>query len=274
MQKSKIIAEVSSNHAGDISLAKEFIRVAALNGADYVKFQSSRYEDLVSKDDVQAGWIKKTSLSDEAYFELIAEAKKQGVRFLTTCFSISRVDFLASLGMEEIKIASSDLLSFSMIERLAKHFKHLIISTGMHSIEEIEEAIRFLLRNKINATLLHAVSIYPTPLEKSFMYKFLWLKDHFPSVGYSHHVSSILPVQFAIAQQAEIVEVHIKRGESGPGRVTPWDLSCNDLKKIAEFRDSIEIVCGQKDWLSKKNFLFPEETGARSRFIGRWGDNR
>jgi len=272
--KSKVVAEVSSNHAGDISLAKEFIRVAALNGADYVKFQSSRYQDLLNKDDVQAEWIKKTSLSDEAHFELIAEAKKQGVRFLTTCFSLRRIDFLASLGMEEIKIASSDLLSFSMIEKLTEHFKHLIISTGMHSIEEIKEAIGFLLRNKINATLLHAVSIYPAPIEKSFMYKFLWLKEHFPSVGYSHHASSIVPVQFAIAQQAEIVEVHLKLGEKGPGRATAWDLSCDELKKIVEFRDNIEKACGQQDWLSEKDFLFTEEIAARSRFIGRWGDNR
>jgi sialic acid synthase SpsE len=274
MQKSKIIAEVSSNHSGNILLAKEFIKVAAEVGADYVKFQSSRYEDLADKNDPQAAWIQKTSLSDESHFELIEESKKHRTKFLTTCFSISRVDFLASLGLEDIKIASPDLLSFSMIERLAQHFKHLIISTGMHSIKEIKEAVDFLLKNKINATLLHAISIYPTPLEKSFMYKFLWLKEHFPHVGYSHHSPDIMPLQFALVQGAEIIEAHMKLGKNGPGRVTVWDVSPDGFKKIVKYRDNLEIVLGEDRWLKENHFLFSEEYNAREKFIGRWGDNR
>jgi len=198
----KIIAEISSNHQGDISIAKKFIKVAAQTGVDCVKFQSSRYEDLVRKNDPQSEWVKKTSLADEAHLELIEECKNNDIQFLTTCFSISRVKFLASLGLDEIKIASPDLLSFSMIEKLGQCFKHLIISTGMHTRKEIKNAIDFLLKNKINATLLHAISIYPTPANKSFMHKFLWLKDNFPRVGYSHHAVVIKPLEFAIAHGA------------------------------------------------------------------------
>jgi N,N'-diacetyllegionaminate synthase len=269
----KVIAEVSSNHCGNLFLAKEFIRIASLLGVDYVKFQSSRYEDLINKGDVQAEWIKKTSLSDEDHFELIAECNRFNVTFLTTCFSIKRVEFLASLGLEEIKVASPDLLSFSMIEKLSENFKHLIISTGMHSIKEIKEAITFLLKNNIHATLLYAVSIYPTSLERVYMHKFLWLKDHFPKVGYSHHTPHIEPIKFAIAHDAEVVEAHMKLGELGPGRATDWDIVPEDFKLIVEYKNLLKKMLGDEELLSNEEFLFPEEMEAKQKFIGRWGNN-
>ena len=95
----KIIVEVASNHQGNLSIAKEFIRIAAKIGADCVKFQSSCYEDLADKSDAQAEWVKQTSLSDNDHLELMAECSKYKIDFLTTCFSVSRVDFLSSLGL-------------------------------------------------------------------------------------------------------------------------------------------------------------------------------
>lgn len=272
--KSKIIAEVASSHQGDISLAKRFIKVASQAGVDYVKFQSSRFEDLVNKKDPQAGWIAKTSISDQAHLELIEECKKNKVRFLTTCFSITRVEFLASLGLEEIKVASPDLLSFSMIEKLNQHFKQFIISTGMHSKKEIKMAIDFLLKSGINATLLHAVSIYPTPIDKTFMCKFLWLKDNFPNVGYSHHCSYIEPLKFAMAHGAKIIEAHMKLGESGLGRAMSWDILPGDFENLVRYRDTLNRLLGREEWLNREEFLLPEEKVARKRFIGRWGNNK
>ncbi len=271
----KIIAEVASNHAGDISLAKQFIRSAKTAGADYVKFQSSRFADLADKNDFQAEWVRKTELSDEAHFELIDECKKQDIKFLTTCFSSKRVKFLASLGIEEIKVASPDLLSFGMIEKLAGSFRYLIISTGMHNIAEIKRAIDFLRKNKINATLLHAVSIYPTPIDKVFMYKFLWLRDNFPKAGYSNHTPELEALSFAVNNGASVVEAHIKLSNDGPGRVTPWDILPQDFRKIKQlkYNNITEKMLGSKEWLKDENFLFPEEIAARKKFIGRWGRN-
>jgi len=269
----KIIVEISSNHQGDISLAKEFIRIASITGVDGVKFQSSRYEDLVDKSDPQAEWIKRTSLSDKDHFELMAECEKHKIGFLTTCFSLSRVDFLSSLGLDEIKIASPDLLSFKMIERLAGRFKHIIISAGMHSRGQIRKAIDFLLSNDINATLLHSVSMYPTPLDKAFMFKFLWLKDNFPSVGYSNHVPDIEPVRFSMAHEARIVEVHMKLGKYGPGRAADWDLSVDQVEDIVRYRDALAGILGKREDMDSEDFLYEEEMRAARRFVGRWGQN-
>ena len=270
----KFIVEVASNHEGNFSLAKEFIKVASEAGADYDKFQSYRYEDLIDKKDAHEAWIKKTALSDEEHIHLINECRRHNIQFLTTCFSIQRIKFLASLGLKEVKVASPDLLSFSMLEKLAESFEHIIISTGMHSIKDIRKAIAFLIKNNINATLLHTVSLYPVPIEKSFMYKFLWLKDNYSKVGYSNHVSSIEPIKFAMANGAEIIEAHMKLGDSGPGRVTAWDISSKEFVDIIEYRDTLNKILGDPKWLGKEDFLFTEEFGAQKRFIGRWGDNR
>lgn len=270
----KIIAEVSSNHAGSIFLAKEFVRIASRVGADYVKFQTYKYEDLHNKNDPQAEWVKKTSLSEEDHFVLIEECKKHNIKFLTTCFSIKRVQFLASLEIEEIKVASPDLLSFSMIEKLSQHFKHLIISVGMHTLKEIKKVIEFLTRNKIKATLLHTTSLYPASLDKAFMYKFLWLKGNYPKIGFSNHIPGIETIKFAMAHGAHIVEAHMKLGRLGPGRATPWDLSPEEFEQISQYRKVLFSMLGEKDLIKNTNFLFPEEKDARKRFIGRWGNNR
>jgi N,N'-diacetyllegionaminate synthase len=271
--RTKIIIEAASNHQGNIFLAKEFIRIAAKIGADCVKFQSSRYNDLTDKSEAQAEWVRKTSLSDNDHLELITECSKNKIEFLTTCFSISRVDFLSSLGLKEIKIASPDLVSFSMIEKLAEKFDHLIISTGMHSVGDIKRAIDFLIKNKINATLLHSVSMYPTPLNKAFMHKFLWLKDNFPKVGYSNHVPDTEPVKFAMAHGAQIVEVHMKLGKYGPGRAADWDLSVEQLEELVGYRNILEEMLGKEKDLNNKDFLYEEEVKAAKRFVGRWGLN-
>jgi sialic acid synthase SpsE len=272
--RTKIIIEAASNHQGNIILAKEFIRIAAKIGADCAKFQSSRYEDLADKSEAQAEWVRQTSLSDNDHLELMTECSKHKIDFLTTCFSISRVDFLSSLGLKEIKIASPDLVSFAMIEKLAEKFDHLIISTGMHSVRDIKRAIDFLIKNKINATLLHSVSMYPTPLNKAFMHKFLWLKDNFPRVGYSNHVPDVEPVKFAMAHGAQIVEVHMKLGKYGPGRATDWDLSIEQAEEIVNYRKLLQKMLGKEKDLNNEDFLYEEEVDAAKKFVGRWGDNK
>ena len=157
--KCRVIVEVASNHAGDIELAKKFIHICSEIGVDCVKFQSSRFEDLKRTDDPQSEWVQKTSLSDESHYLLINYCKECNIQFLTTCFSKTRIDFLAELGLDEIKVASPDLLSFGMIKELSEKFSHLIISAGMHMVSELESAIQFLEKEKINATLINSVSL-------------------------------------------------------------------------------------------------------------------
>jgi len=266
----RIIAEVASNHGGNLALAKEFIKIASKVGADYVKFQTYRYKDLAKEDDPQAEWIKKTELPEDVYPQLIQECQNNKIKFLTTCFSINYLSFLSSLGIDDVKVASPDLLNFKMIEALAARFKHLFISTGMHSISETENAVDFLIENKINATLLHAVSLYPTPLENAWMAKFFWLKSIYPQVGYSDHTPGIEVAKFAMANGALVIEKHFKLGQYGPGRATAWDARPEEMEELVKYRNFLQQIKGPETKESNIHWLFEEEIKARERFLGRW----
>ena len=214
--------------------------------------------------------LKKTELDWDIYPELIQFCQTKGVNFLTTCFSLKYVSFLSSLGMKEIKAASPDLLNFKMIEALAKNFSHLIISTGMHTLSEIEKAIKFINDNKVNVTLLHSVSLYPTPLDKAWMDKFLWLKTIYPKVGYSDHTVGIEVVKFAMANQALIIEKHFKLGEDGPGRACSWDATPGEITNLVDYRNKLISMSEPEINDSLNSWLDQEEIKSRKRFLNRW----
>ncbi len=122
-------------------------------------------------------------------------------------------------------------------------------------------------------SLLHSVSLYPTPIEKARMNKFLWLREHYPRVGYSNHVADVDVVKFAMDNNAEIIEVHMKLGGNGPGRASDWDLLPEEVEEIVEYREKLTTMSGpsiegNEDWLDEG------EAKAAKRFIGRWGDNK
>lgn len=158
--RTRVIAEVASNHGGDIKLAKEFIKAAADVGVDYVKFQSWQASKLRDgRRDPQFEWFSKAELSDGAHYELMDECAKREVSFLTSVFDVERVEFLASLKLREIKVPSPDASSLRILGELKKHFSHIIISTGLSTRDEIVNTARFMQNSEF--TLLHCVSLYP-----------------------------------------------------------------------------------------------------------------
>jgi sialic acid synthase SpsE len=264
--RTKIIAEVSSNHGGDINLAREFVRVAAEIGVDFVKFQSWQAKKL-RRDDSQLEWFTKSELTDKAHYILLEECERRGIEFLTTCFDIERIDFLSKLGLKRIKIASPDAASFKMLKEIKKRFQHIILSTGMTYSEELRRTAELL--REVNFTFLHCVSIYPTPIEKVNMKRMEWLRKFTPSVGYSDHTVGIEAVKLAIVKGAEYVEKHFCLGKHGPGRVMPWDATPDEMEKIVEY----SLMCVKMEGEGSYE-PYEEEEKARERFIGRFGDNR
>lgn len=265
-QKTKIIAEVSSNHGGNLAIAKEFIRVAASVGIDYIKFQSWQARKM-KENDAQYEWFKQSELSDEAHRGLMEECKKHQIGFLTTCFDVERVDFLAALGLETIKIGSADTTSFLMLQKLSIQFKHLIVSTGMATDSEISKTAR-LLKGK-DFSFLHCVSLYPTPLEEVNLSRMDWLKQFTPSVGYSDHCVGIDAVKLAIACQAAYIEKHFTLGEGKCPRTMPWDGDPGAFEEIVKYRDFCDVLLGDGEAHFNEKIM---ET--RKRFIGRFGNNQ
>jgi N,N'-diacetyllegionaminate synthase len=158
MNKTIIIAEAGVNHNGDINLAKKLIDVAADAGADYVKFQTFKATNLVSKNAQKADYqkqtteaeesqfdmIKKLELDKEAHVELIKHCQQKGVKFLSTPFDLLSIDLLFGLGIELYKIPSGEITNYPYLKKIAQKSLPVILSTGMANMQEIQEAIKIL----------------------------------------------------------------------------------------------------------------------------------
>jgi len=266
-KKTKIILEAASNHNGNIETAKDMVRTAAAIGADYIKFQSYRAEKLVNADDEEVRRRSSLELSDEDHVVLLEECRNSGIKFLTTPFDMDRIEFLSGLGLEEIKIASPDVGSTLMIEKLKQHFSHLIISTGMATNEEITKTAQLLKDHEF--TFLHCVALYPTPPEKAHLIRMNWLRQFTSSVGLSCHSLDLSVAQIAIAQGADFVEQHftLSRNQEDFGHF--FSIEPQEAEKLVRWRDKCAEIIGElyEDCLD-------EELPMRDQFIGKWGDNR
>ncbi len=268
MQRTKIIAEVASNHGGDLELAKAFVHAAAKAGVDYVKFQSWQVKTLRDGErDPQYEWFCRSELSDTAHQELMEECRRAGIKFLTTCFDVSRIDDLVRLGIDEIKIASPDAASYRLLRGVKGRFRHIIISTGLAFEAELKETIRIMQGARF--TLLHCVSLYPTLPERVHLGRMLWLRRLVDSVGYSDHCVGVEAAKRAIALGADYVEKHFCLGRHGPGRVMAWDADPSEMRALVEYAGEVAQMLGSED-----GDLSQGEAEMRERFIGRWGDNR
>lgn len=264
--RTNIIAEISSNHMGDMEVAKDMIRIAAENGADFVKFQSFKAETL-RPDWPDQEWYIKTELSKEQHYLLIEECQKNGVQFLTTCFDRTAIPFLSSLNLTHIKVASTDLASYTMLEELREKFDYMIVSTGMSYREEIEKASKILRTG--NFAFLHCVSIYPTPIEKLNIKKMDWLRNFTNDVGLSDHSIGVEGAMIAAARGAAFIEKHFTLNRDWPGKDHKISILPEQLKQLTDFRDAVEKAD------SNLSFdLSSGEVDVRDRFVGRWGDNK
>lgn len=260
-----LIAEVADNHGGDIRLAKEFIRILAEVGVDVVKFQSwqlSKVRDPAAEPKYE--WLKGAELSDENHVELVRECEKHGVGFLTTAFDAGRIPFLRSLGLESIKIGSGEVTDHELLGAARAAFPHVIMSTGMHTGEEVGAAAR-VLKTSGRFTLMHCVSLYPHGLERANLSRMGWLQSFTPSVGFSDHSLGLDAAKMAIVLGATHVERHSALGTRGPGRVNPWDTTPEQWEELVRFRDGFLAA-----WGAPGVPLSEAEFASRARFIGRW----
>ena len=290
MSKVNIIAEVGANHNGDMALAKEMITAAAEAGADYVKFQSWREEDLGpgpwDSPDPFFGYknkrefYKQAQLSDQDHYDLIDHCKSIGVNFLTTCFSKNRVGFLSELGLDTIKVASTDSTSEEMIRQLAGKFDRLIVSTGMTTMREIRDLCKWLPFYCKKHAILHCVSLYPTPLDKISIDKMLWLKENMNPVGYrsergpgdwgvSDHSLGVSAPKVAICYGATWVEKHFTTDKNLVGPDNYMSIEPHELKQIRQFADDFAEI-KKCDTLEVND----EELALREIVGDRFGDNK
>ncbi len=280
------IAELCQNHNGDIKILEEMVDRAAASGANYCKIQNIFAEDLTYRERFEEGLAEKDNikvikrpykseynrlkaleLDYDIQIKFIEICKKNNVKPLTTCFTTHRAEELSKLNWDVIKVASYDCGSLKMIKKLTQLFSELIISTGASYNSEIEKTSDFL--NSINHkfSLLHCVTIYPTPLESLNLSRLKYLKKFTDNIGYSDHslvkADNLFASKCAIYLGASIIERHFTilkedQTKDGPVSINPTQLKelvnfsqlekkdqLNYLNK--EFNDWEKVVMGQID---------------------------
>lgn len=237
MTKTTIIAEAGVNHNGSMENAFRLIDAAVNAGVDYVKFQTFKAGNLVSRsaakadyqiantgktDEGQLEMLQKLELSHAQHEQLIAYCKKKSIHFFSTAFDLESLQYLSDMGMELVKIPSGEITNLPYLRKAAELFSRVILSTGMATMPEIKNAFAVFEKagiSKEKITILHCNTEYPTPFEDVNLSAMHHIQSEMgTSVGYSDHTEGIEVPIAAVALGASIIEKHftLDRNMEGP----------------------------------------------------------
>lgn len=261
LDKTYIIAEMSANHAGDISRAKEIIYAAKESGADCIKLQTYTADTLTINCDnkffrIGGGtWEGENlyHLYEKAYTpwewqeDLKKEAEKVGLDFLSTPFDKTSVDFLDDMGLEFYKIASFEMVDIPLIEYVASKGKPMIISTGMGSKEEISEAVDAARKQgNEQIVLLRCASAYPSISDEMNLITITDMKKQFGvPVGLSDHSMGSLAATTAVALGAQVIEKHLCISRKIKNPDSSFSMEPDEFKSMVSDIRNVEKALGK-----------------------------
>ncbi|MFT6778862.1 MAG: N,N'-diacetyllegionaminate synthase [Paraglaciecola sp.] len=257
-----IIAEAGVNHNGDMDLARQLIIVAAEAGADVVKFQTFNADHLVTKNAIKADYqnkttdasesqydmIRKLELSREMHEELMNYCQTYDIEFYSTGFDIESLNLLVELGLNSFKIPSGEITNLPYLRHIGKYGYRVILSTGMATLGEIEQALYVLEQSgtsRDRITVLHCSTEYPTPMKDVNLRAMCTIRDAFKvSVGYSDHTQGIEVATAAVALGATVIEKHFTLDRNLPGPDHKASLEPDELKAMVTAIRNIEQAMG------------------------------
>lgn len=257
-----IIAELGSNHNGDMNLAKELIVKAKEAGADCVKFQSWSKESIFSRKTYEDNYfvaddyrerndftleqiVEEYSISESELLEMKKFADEVGIDCTSTPFSKNEADFLIErMHSPFIKVASMDLNNYPFLDYLAKKGKPIILSTGLSELHEIDKAIR-TVENAGNKeiVILHCVSIYPPNDTDVNLNNISTLQSLYPDypIGFSDHTLGFSIPLASVAKGVCLIEKHFTLDKNMPG----WD------HKVSATKDELELIVNESKRIIK-----------------------
>ncbi len=252
-----IIAEAGVNHNGNIKIAKRLVDVAVEAGADAVKFQAFKTENLIlenvqkapyqqisaDKDESQFKMLKKLEINKEQNSELISYCHKKGIIFLSTPFDEESIDELDELGVPAYKVASTDTTNLPFLKKLAQKNKPIFLSTGMSYLTEVEAALQEIYPFNKEVVLLQCTANYPIKDSEANLNVLYTYQSMFEIiVGYSDHSMGIGASPYAIPMGARVVEKHftLNTGEKGPDHrasLNPEELKLyvQEVRKVEKY---------------------------------------
>lgn len=285
-KRTYIIAEAGVNHNGSIELAKKLIDAAAEAGADAVKFQTFKTENLVSKlapkakyqkettsaSESQFDMLKKLELDENTHEELIIYCKKRNIEFLSTPFDFDSLNLLSNkFEITSMKVPSGEITNAPFLLKVAQTQKPIILSTGMSTLGEVEQALGVIAFGYIdrdeepslakfqeayysaegqkvirkNVVILHCTTEYPTKYEDVNLEAMNTLKHAFGlNVGYSDHTLGIAVPIAAVARGAVVIEKHFTLDRNLPGPDHQASLEPAELKEMVTNIRQIEKAIG------------------------------
>ena len=264
-----LIAEIGENHLGNMEMAKQLVQEAARAGADVVKFQSYLGAD-VHPDDPERDWFSRVQLSDAMHRTLQSHAQTHGVRFLSSPFTRERARFLCEeLGLTQIKIGSSEMLNFSLLDYVNQKAQSVFLSTGMATLEEIRQALDHLNQVK-EVAILHCVTQYPAQDEEVNLRAISALAKTFPGhpIGYSDHTLGTVAAVAAVGLGAVVIEKHFTLAKTLPGTDHILSATPEEFAQMAGQIRRLERLLGEE---AKQPV--PRELKIREQVRSRWRDS-
>ena len=258
--KTLIIAEAGVNHNGNFELAKKLVDKAVEGGADIVKFQTCKAENVISRyadkaeyqkvttgeADSQLEMVRKLMLTYEQYGQLKEYCDEKGIEFLSTAFDLPSVDYLHSIGMKRWKIPSGEITNLPLLIKIAELHEPIIMSTGMSELSEVADAVRTLIEHGASdITLLHCTTEYPAPYEDVNLKAMETMRDAFDlPIGYSDHTRGLeIPVA-AVARGACVIEKHFTLSREMEGPDHKASIEPDELKQMVDMIRHVEVSIG------------------------------
>lgn len=254
-----VIAEVGVNHNGDAETARRLVDAAIVAGADAVKFQSFRAENLATKDAPKAPYqkyngkaesqfemLKRLELSWKDLIELADYCRKSGMTFLSSPFDEESADLLEELDVPSFKIGSGEITNWQLLEYVASKKRPVLLSTGMSYLSEVDEALRLIqLAGCHEVVLLHCVSTYPAQPSDANLLAMNTLRSAFGKpVGFSDHTLGVDVALAAVALGASVLEKHLTLDRSMHGPDHRASLEPEEMKKLIQGVRNVEAALG------------------------------
>ncbi len=241
-----VIAEIGQAHDGSLGILHSLISSLSTTGINAIKFQvhiaeaeSSKEEPFRKKfsyiDKNRFNYWKRMELTYEQWSEIKIKCESYGLEFLATPFSNQAVELLEKLKVKKYKIGSGDFNNKLLIDKISQTKKELILSTGLTSMEELDETINYIKSKKIPFSLLQCTTKYPTPAEEIGLNWIKIFKEKYNCpVGLSDHSGTIFSSLGATALGANIIEAHVTFDKRMFGPDSQASLSIDEFSELVK----------------------------------------
>jgi len=280
-----ILAEIGVNHNGLLDIAYELIDVAIKSGANGVKFQTFKSDKLATpnadkaeyqkkntkNNDSQLSMLKKLELSYDDFVKLSEYCMGKKIEFISTPFDLESAEFLNSINVHTFKIGSGDLTNYPLLQKVASFKKKIILSTGMGSLEEVENSVNYLKKNGCEElVLLHCVSCYPTQNEDLNLKCIQTMKNKFNvDVGFSDHTIDSKASLYAVCLGANYIEKHYTLDKEMEGPDHKSSLNPEEFNEFVSLIRECEVIMGDGIKICRDAELNTKSIARRSLYFSR-----